>query len=82
MRVEVLPERMRSFGISIDELANTIRSANEKRKVGGTEAGGKYYTVYSGRFLRRASDLERLIVGVRKGSPIYVRDVAKVIPGP
>ncbi len=82
MRVEVQPERMRSFGISIDQLADTIVSANEKRKVGGTETGVNYFTVYSGRFLRNAADLERLIVGVRNGSPIYVRDVAKVISGP
>ena len=82
MRVEVQPERMRSFGVSIDQLADTIRSANEKRKVGGTEAGNSFFTVYSGRFLRDAGDLERLIVGVRQGSPIYVRDVAKVIAGP
>ena len=82
MRVEVQPERMRSFGISIDQLADTILSANEKRKVGGTETGVNFFTVYSGRFLRTANDLERLIVGVRNGSPIYVRDVAKVIAGP
>ncbi len=82
MRIEVLPERLRSFGISIDQLASTIRAANETRKVGNTEAGGSYFTVYSGRFLRHAKDVERLIVGVRDGSPIYVRDVATVIEGP
>ena len=82
MRIEVLPERLRSFGISTDQLANTIRGANEMRKVGGTEEGGNFYDVYSGRFLRNASDLESLIVGVSDGSPIFVRDVAKVIEGP
>lgn len=82
MRVEIKPERLSSFGISIDHLAQTIASANEKRAVGESENGGVNLKVYSGSFLRSAKDLESLIVGVRNGSPVYIRDVARVTEGP
>ncbi len=82
MRVEFKPERLNSFGISVDELAQTIASANEKRAVGESESGGAVLKVYSGSFLRNARDIESLIVGVRGGSPVYVRDVATVTEGP
>ncbi len=82
MRVEIKPERLNSFGVSIDHLAQTIASANEKRAVGESESGGTNFKVYSGSFLRYARDIESLIVGVRNGSPVYVRDVATVSEGP
>lgn len=81
MRVEIDPARLRNFGISIDQLANTIRSANERKKVGSAETAANEITVYSGQFLRTAADVERLIVGIQGGRPIYVRDVATVTDG-
>ncbi|MDQ7075233.1 MAG: efflux RND transporter permease subunit [Gammaproteobacteria bacterium] len=82
LRVEALPERMAGFGISLDQLANTIRTANSKRGVGSVEAWDKSFRVYTGSFLRNARDVERLVVAIREGAPVYVRDVAKVIHGP
>ena len=82
IRVEVLPERLSGFGIGMEQIANTIRTANAERKVGEVERGDAAYTVYSGGFLRTAEDVERLVLGVHAGAPIYVRDVARVFQGP
>jgi len=82
MRVEILPERLAGFGISIDQIAGAITSANEKKKVGYSENEGTSFEVYSGTFLRHASDLEQIIVGTFNGSPIYLRDVATITEGP
>lgn len=82
IRVEVSPERLRGFGISLDQLAGVLRAANEKRDIGNVEAGGLAMSVYTGSFLQHAADVERIVVGVRNNAPVYVRDVAKVIEGP
>ncbi|MDX2289364.1 MAG: efflux RND transporter permease subunit [Hyphomicrobiaceae bacterium] len=82
VRVEFLPERLKGFGISVDQLARIIQSANARQDVGSVETGGQSLDIYAGQFLRNAGDLERLIVGVRNGSPIYLRDVATVTEGP
>jgi len=82
VRVEVLPERLAGYGISLQQVAAAVTVANSQLNVGAVEAGSKSFTVYSGSFLRTANDIERLIVGMNDGSPIYMRDVAKVSHGP
>ncbi|CCQ75184.1 efflux RND transporter permease subunit [Magnetospira sp. QH-2] len=78
IKVEVYPERLSGFGIGLDQLAQTVTSANAERGVGTAEIGETSFTLYTGSFLRRAKDIERLMVGVHHGSPVYVRDVAVV----
>jgi multidrug efflux pump subunit AcrB len=78
LKVEVLPERLSGYGISLPQVAETISTANAETTAGDVEAGGTAMTVRTGAFLKTASDIERLVVGVRNGSPVYVRDVARV----
>ncbi|VAW55279.1 Acriflavin resistance protein [hydrothermal vent metagenome] len=82
IRVEVLPERLAGYGLSLQQVAGAITAANTQKNVGAVEAGNTSFTVYSGSFLRSASDIERLVVGMSGGSPIYMRDVAVVEHGP
>lgn len=82
VRVEVYPERLSGFGISFDQVAETIRTANSEQQVGNVEAGDTHFTVVTGSFLRNANDISRLVVGSYGGVPIYVRDVARVFQGP
>ncbi|HHJ36252.1 MAG TPA: efflux RND transporter permease subunit [Gammaproteobacteria bacterium] len=82
IRVEVLPERLAGYGLSLQQVAGAISTANTQKNVGAVEAGNTSFTVYSGSFLRTASDIERLVVGMKNGSPIYMRDVAEVEHGP
>lgn len=82
VRVEVYPERLSGFGISFDQVAETIRTANSEQQVGNVEAGDTHFTVVTGSFLRNAADISRLVVGSYGGVPIYVRDVARVFQGP
>jgi multidrug efflux pump subunit AcrB/predicted flap endonuclease-1-like 5' DNA nuclease len=82
IRIEVLPERLKGFGIGVQQVAGVIRSANTRRDVGQVEAGGTSLNVYAGEFLKHASDVQSLIVGVHRGSPVYVRDVATITEGP
>ncbi|MGD8207910.1 MAG: efflux RND transporter permease subunit, partial [Thiohalocapsa sp.] len=79
IRVEVMMERLSGYGITLDRIAETIRTANAEKSTGGTESGGTAYKVYSGAFLQDADDIGRLVVGSQGGRPIYVRDVARVM---
>ncbi len=78
IRVEIFPERLAGFGIGLDQLAQTIRSANSERSVGNVEIGQTTFSVQTGAFLRNAKDIESLMIGSRDGQVIYVRDVALV----
>lgn len=82
IRVEVYPERLSGYGMSLAQLAQTIKTANSERSAGKIEGNNIAFNVYTGAFLKTASEISRLVVGVHDGSPIYVRDVARVFQSP
>lgn len=82
VRLEINPERLAGFGLTLDQLAQTINAANQKMQAGSSESGSTSYSVYTGAFLRTADEISRLVLGTRGGIPIYVRDVATVTHGP
>jgi len=82
IRVEVSPERLSGFGISVEEVANTIKTANSEKTAGHVEGGNHSYQVYTGSFLRSAQDISNLVVAIRNDSPVYIRDVAWVYQAP
>jgi multidrug efflux pump subunit AcrB len=82
VRIEVNPERLAGFDLTLDQLAQTINSANQEMQAGSSESGNSAFSVYTGAFLRTAEEIKRLVLATRGGIPIYVRDVATVTHGP
>ena len=82
IRVEVNPEKVAGYGLTLDQIAGTIMSANSEMPAGSIEYGNNVFSIQSGEFLHTAQDVANLVVGSYQGSPIYVRDVAKVFHGP
>jgi multidrug efflux pump subunit AcrB len=81
VRIEVLPEKLSGYGISLDQVAGAIQSANSEILAGGVESRGSYLSVTTGSFLQTAEDINRLVVGNYNGVPVYVHDVARVVQG-
>ena len=82
IRVEVKPERLTGYDITLAQIAQTIKTANSKIPAGNIESGNLTYAVVTGSFLTNAQEIARLVVGVRNGVPVYLRDVAYVYDGP
>ncbi|MEJ2320820.1 MAG: efflux RND transporter permease subunit [Gammaproteobacteria bacterium] len=82
VRIEVVPEELVGHGVSLDQIAQTIRTANMESTSGGFERGNYSYRVTAGSFLRTAEDVKRLVIATRGGNPVYVADVAEVVSGP
>ncbi len=82
LKIEILPEKLSGYDISLDQIANTIRTANSEIGLGRIESDNKSAKVYSGDFLKTVSDIESLVVAINDGSPVYVRDIAKVTAAP
>ncbi len=80
--VEVFPERLAGYGISLGQVAQAIQSANAEIQAGDVESGGARLNVVTGSFLRNVDDINGLKVGVHNGVPVFVRDVADVRQGP
>ena len=82
VKVEVQPERLAGYGLTLDQVAQTISAANQQVPAGSVEASNSAFSVYTGAFLRSADEISRLVVGIHNGVPVYIRDVAKVSHSP
>jgi cobalt-zinc-cadmium resistance protein CzcA len=80
--IEVDPVALQGYGLHLRDVFERVRDNNENFGGGFIEHGGEQYTV---RGLGRAStlaDLERIVVMARHGTPLLLRDIAKVKLGP
>ena len=77
-QVTVDPVKLRAYGIPLMKVAQVIRDSN--RDVGGrvVEMAETEYMVRGKGYLRGRSDLELLVVKSEKGTPVLVRDIARV----
>ena len=82
LRIDVTPERLAGFRLSMGQIAQTIQGFNSEQTVGFNERGELYAYVETGTFLRKADDVRRLVVGLHDGKPVYMSDIAKVSIGP
>ena len=80
--VEIDPARMSGVGVTVADLRQALLSANLGLPVGELIHGNRAVAIESGPFLRQASEVADLVVGVRAGKPIFLRDVATVRDGP
>ncbi len=82
VRVEIDPARMAGAGVTVAELRQALQSANLGAPVGELLGGDRAVAIESGPFLRDARDVGSLVVGVHKGKPVFLQDVARVVDGP
>ena len=77
-QVIVDPHRLASYGVSLARLAQVIRESN--RDVGGrvVELAEKEYMVRGLGYLKGVGDIETLVLKSEGGTPVLVRDVARV----
>ncbi len=80
--IDVYPERLSGYQISLDQVAQTLKTANAEASAGGLESSGSRFTVTTGSFLTSVDDVNRLVVGTFNASPVYMHDVARVSLGP
>ena len=80
--VQIEPERMAGFGVTVSDLRMALQSANMGMPVGELIAGNKSISIEAGPFLSQASDVADLVVGVQGGRAVFLKDVAKVEEGP
>ncbi len=81
IRVELDPERMTGLGVSPLEVRQALRGADASITAGAFSLANKEITVSSDSFISDSGDVDKLMVFVHEGRPVYVRDIARVIDG-
>jgi Cu(I)/Ag(I) efflux system membrane protein CusA/SilA len=81
-QVVVDPVKLRAYGVPLMKVVQAIRDSN--RDVGGrvVEMAETEYMVRGRGYLRGVADIEGLVVKSERGTPVLVRDIARVELGP
>lgn len=81
-QVEVNPNSMRAYNVSIMDVMNAIQKSNLDIGAETVEINKAEYLVRGLGYIKKVSDLEEAVVTVRNGVPVKVKDVAFVNLGP
>ena len=82
-QIEVDPNRLAAYRISMDQVAAAIRQANSAGGGSVIEMGHAEYMVRAKAYLKSLEDLEKIPLGSdERGFPVRLRDVAHVGTGP
>ncbi|MDQ2102767.1 efflux RND transporter permease subunit [Azospirillum isscasi] len=81
-QVVVDPQKLQAYGVPLAKIAQAIRMSNQD--VGGrvVEMAETEYVVRGRGYLRGTKDIEEIVLKVDRGTPILLRDVARVEVGP
>ncbi len=66
------------YNLSANQIKNAIESSNINMPGGNIELDDMNYTIRTVAEFREISEIENLIVTVQNGSPIYLKDIARV----
>ena len=82
VRVQLDPARLASRNLSAAALAPLLRQANARTQAGAQDFANERTLLETGTFLRDATDVGSVVVGVFGGRPVYLRDVAVIADAP
>ncbi len=76
--VEVDPAKAQAYGLTLRDVFERVHENNENFGGGFIEHSSEQYTIRGLGRVRSEKDIEDIVLSSRNGTPIYLRDVAKV----
>ncbi len=80
--VRLDPQKLAGYGLSINDIAASLRAANSSRDAVNVVTDNEEIQVQAGTFLTSVEEVASLVVGVFNGKPVYLEEVAEVRRGP
>ncbi|MFZ1808172.1 MAG: efflux RND transporter permease subunit, partial [Cyclobacteriaceae bacterium] len=82
LKVLLDKDKMAETGIDVLGLMQMVKASNSSTQSGKFVSGDEEFLVTTGKFLSSVEDLEGIVVGVNKGLPVYLHQVAQITDGP
>jgi multidrug efflux pump subunit AcrB len=83
LRVVLDTQRLAAYGLTPSSVVMQLGAANTRSQAGSFARGNEEFQVEAGNFFTRPEELQKVVVGVHAGRPVYLRDVAeKILDGP
>jgi len=78
IRIAPDPERLAMHGVTLQQLAGKVQSANRAFRTGQVRDGGAQIDLIAGETLTGPAEIASLLLTTRDGRPVYVGDVADI----
>src|SRR6266511_3649002 len=82
IRVLLDEARMPAYNVAPAAILPALEQSNRQSQSGGFSSGNSEFLVETGGVLHSAEEVGAVVIGVFNGSPVYLRDVAKIEDGP
>ena len=77
VRVVLDTQRLAAYGLTPGMVVGQLQSANSRGQSGSFARDNREFQVEAGLFFTRVDDLRQVVIGVRGGRPVYLRDVVE-----
>ncbi|MBQ0720707.1 MAG: efflux RND transporter permease subunit [Gammaproteobacteria bacterium] len=81
LRIEPDPELLSLYGITLNQVVDKIRHANQSFAAGSLRNTNQLTPVIVGQTLHSTTEIGLLVITTVDGRPVYLRDVAKIVIG-
>jgi len=81
-QIDVDPDAMRAYGVSLEDVFNAIRKSNLDVGARTIEVNKVEYVIRGLGFIKKLEDVEKIVIKVNDNTPILVKNIAKVSFGP
>jgi cobalt-zinc-cadmium resistance protein CzcA len=75
------PARLRASGLTLKDLIDAVSGSNGATSGGYVQYGETEFVVRSRGYLQTPADIERVVIAAHEGTPVLVRNVARVVEG-
>ncbi|MDE1907625.1 MAG: efflux RND transporter permease subunit, partial [Rhodospirillales bacterium] len=82
IRVNVNPQALASYGISIDNIRTDISNLNVNSPKGSFSGPAQTYTINDNDQITDPAEYENLVIAYKNGTPVFLKDVATIISAP
>ena len=83
VRVILDTQRLAAYGLTPGAVVRQLSAANARSQAGSFARDNQEFRVDAGNFFTSTEDLQKVVVGVHAGRPVFLRDVAsKIEDGP
>lgn len=82
VRVDLDPAKLANLGLDPVDVARAVLGQNQSQAVGGFDRENYRFRVRLNNFFTSREDVERTVVKVVGGRPVFLRDVARIVDGP
>lgn len=78
VQVNVFPERLEAYNISLEQIAQKIAAENVNVPAGNLDAGSQTYMLRLQGEISESRELNDIVIGTSQGQSVYLKDVAVV----